>query len=69
MSIQERIQKKPWLGWLLFFVTVIIVFLIGLFSASIVERRGESVAKLLAVKDIAEWEPRNEVWGPWIWPG
>lgn len=63
MSVQERIQKKPWLGWLLFFITVIVVFLIGLFSASVVERKGETVAKLQAVKDIKDWEPRNEVWG------
>jgi nitrite reductase (cytochrome c-552) len=46
----------------LFLLTVIVVFLIGLFASSILERRSET-ATLQMVKPIAEWEPRNEVWG------
>ncbi|MFA7418709.1 MAG: ammonia-forming cytochrome c nitrite reductase [Melioribacteraceae bacterium] len=61
-SIQERIKEKPILGWVLFGVTVIVVFLLGLFASSIVERRNESFT-LQQVKPIADWEPRNEVWG------
>jgi nitrite reductase (cytochrome c-552) len=61
-SIQELTKNKPWLGWVLFFVTVVIVFLIGLFASSIIERRNESFT-LQQVKPIADWEPRNEVWG------
>lgn len=61
-SIKDLIKEKPWTGWLLFTITVVIVFLLGLFASSIVERRGESVM-LQQVKPIAEWEPRNEVWG------
>lgn len=61
-SIQEIIKDKPWLGWVLFFTTIVIVFLIGLFASSIVERRGETV-QLQMVEDLGEWEPRNEVWG------
>jgi len=61
-SIQEILKNKPWLSWVLFFVTVVIVFLLGLFASSIIERRGESFT-LQQVKPIAEWEPRNEVWG------
>ena len=60
--IQEIAKNKPWLGWVLFFVTVIVVFLIGLFASSIVERRNEAYT-LQQVKPIADWEPRNEVWG------
>lgn len=60
--IQEVLKSKPWLGWILFLGTVVIVFLLGLFASSIVERRGESFT-LQQVKPIAEWEPRNEVWG------
>jgi len=41
-SFQERIKEKPWLGWVLFFATVVVVFLLGLFASSIVERRNES---------------------------
>ena len=60
--INELIKNKPWLGWLLFFATAIVVFLVGLFASSIIERRSES-ATLQVVKPIKEWEPRNEVWG------
>ncbi|MFA6571555.1 MAG: ammonia-forming cytochrome c nitrite reductase [Bacteroidota bacterium] len=56
-------QKKPWLGWLIFFVTIVVVFLIGIFSASIIERRTETITKLQPVTNIKDWEPRNEVWG------
>lgn len=60
--IQELIKEKPWLSWVLFFSTVIVVFLLGLFASSIVERRNESFT-LQMVKPINDWEPRNEVWG------
>jgi nitrite reductase (cytochrome c-552) len=35
--ISEVIKNKPWLGWLLFLETAIIVFLVGLFASSIIE--------------------------------
>ena len=60
--VSEVIKNKPWLGWLLFLGTAVIVFLVGLFASSIIERRGES-ATLQIVKPIKDWEPRNEVWG------
>lgn len=60
--IQERIKEKPWLGWVLFLVTVVVVFFIGLFASSIVERRSEALT-LQTVKPLPDWEPRNEVWG------
>ena len=63
MSEDQKTRRKPWVNWLLFLITIVVVFLIGLFTSSIVERRSESVAKLQIVKDIPEWEPRNEVWG------
>jgi len=40
--ISEQIKEKPWLGWLIFFATVIVVFILGLFASSIVERRAEA---------------------------
>lgn len=60
--INEIIKYKPWLGWVLFFGTAIVVFLLGLFASSIIERRGEYAA-LQVIKPINDWEPRNEVWG------
>ncbi len=61
--ISEIIKDKPWLGWLLFLGTAVIVFLLGLLASSIIERRTESIYALQILKPIAEWEPRNEVWG------
>jgi len=62
--IVDIIQEKPWVGWALFAGTIVVVFLVGLFAASIMERRNEAAnARLQVVRPIAEWEPRNEVWG------
>ena len=60
--IMDIVQEKPWLGWTIFLGTVVVVFLIGRFGASIMERRGESQLAV-PVKPIKDWEPRNEVWG------
>ncbi len=62
-KLTELIKEKPYVGWIIFGTTIIIVFIIGLFAASIVERRSEAVQLFQTVKQIAEWEPRNEVWG------
>ncbi|HPI74420.1 MAG TPA: ammonia-forming cytochrome c nitrite reductase subunit c552 [bacterium] len=56
-------QPKSWFYVLLFALTAVMVFLLGLFGASVVERRSEANQLLQPVKTIAEWEPRNEVWG------
>ncbi len=63
MSISDKIKQKPWLGWVLYGSTVVVVFIIGLFGSSIIERRSESNLIIQNVKPISDWEPRNEVWG------
>ena len=62
-SLNEIIKNKPWLAWILFLTTVVVVFLIGLLASSIIERKTEAVYTLQMVKPINEWEPRNEIWG------
>jgi nitrite reductase (cytochrome c-552) len=62
-SIMDLVAAKPWVGWAIFLGTVVVVFLIGLFGASIMERRGEAQLAYQMVKPIKDWEPRNEVWG------
>jgi len=62
-NIKDIVSEKPWIGWVLFFATLIIVFLIGLFGASIIERRTEATMMLQFVKPINQYESRNEVWG------
>ncbi|MFP4527488.1 MAG: ammonia-forming cytochrome c nitrite reductase [Candidatus Kapaibacterium sp.] len=59
----ESKKSRTWIYWVLFIVTVIAVFFIGMLSTSIIERRAERVAKLQPVADIGEWETDNSVWG------
>lgn len=59
----EIVKEKPWMGWLLFFATVIIVFFIGLLASSIIERRTEAEFVYTPQVEYEQWEPRNEVWG------
>jgi nitrite reductase (cytochrome c-552) len=62
-SIREITEKKPWLNWVIFITTVVVVFFIGLLASSIVERRSEAKLYFQMISEIPEWEPRNEVWG------
>ncbi len=62
-TLRKSVQTKPWLGWLFFIITALIVFGLGLLTSSIIERRTE--AQFLDQKkvDIGQFEPRNIVWG------
>ena len=62
-SLTDLMKQKPWLGWLLFLVTVILVFLLGLLASSILERRAEALFAYTPKIDYPQWEPRNEIWG------
>ena len=62
-SILKITEKRPALAWLLFFATIIVVFLLGLLASSIVERRAEAAFVNVPKNKIAQFEPRNEVWG------
>lgn len=59
----EKKKRKAWVNWVLFLVTAVIVFVIGLFASSIVERRSEAKMYFQQVREIADWEPDNAVWG------
>ncbi len=61
--LTEQIRQKPWIGWLLFFGTVIIVFLLGMLASSIIERRAEAVFAYTPQVKYSQLEPRNEIWG------
>lgn len=62
-SINEQVKRRPWLGWVLFSGTIVIVFILGLLASSIMERRAEAVFVYTPQVELSEWEPRNEVWG------
>jgi nitrite reductase (cytochrome c-552) len=63
LRLNEMIKNKPWIGWLLFFVTAGVVFLLGVLASSILERRMEAVYLYKPQIEISQFEPRNEVWG------
>ncbi|MCD7930862.1 MAG: ammonia-forming cytochrome c nitrite reductase [Tannerellaceae bacterium] len=55
-------KLKSWQGWLLFFGTMVVVFVLGLLAASITERRAEIVSVFNNRKvNITGIESRNEV--------
>lgn len=62
-SLKSTIEEKPALGWLLFFATLLVVFLLGLLASSIMERRAEASFINVPKVKLAEYEPRNEIWG------
>ncbi len=61
--IREITKEKPWIGWVIFFVTLGVVFLLGLLASSVVERRAEAVYAYRPVVDYDQFEARNEIWG------
>ncbi len=61
--LNEVIKNKPAVGWLLFFATLIVVFLLGLLASSIIERRTEAVFAYTPQVKYSQFEPRNDVWG------
>jgi len=63
MNLTEKIKSKPWIGWTLFLATAVIVFFLGLLASSIIERRAEAVFVNTPKTKIADYEPRNKVWG------
>lgn len=55
-------KMKPWVGWLLFFVTMGVVFLLGMLAASITQRRAEIASVMNNKKvEITGIEARNEI--------
>ncbi len=61
--IRQLVKEKPWLGWAIFFATIVIVFLLGLLASSVIERREEAVFAYTPQVEHSQLEPRNEIWG------
>ena len=62
-SLSQRIKEKPWIGWFIFLISLVIVFLLGLLASSIIERRTEGVYSNKPVVKYSQWEPRSALWG------
>jgi nitrite reductase (cytochrome c-552) len=60
----EQVKShKPWVNWVLFFSTIIVVFLLGLLASSITTRKAEREYVYKPKVKVTDWEPRNAVWG------
>jgi len=62
-TIKELVSEKPWFGWLLFFASAAIVFLLGILASSIVERRSEAKYAYKQPTNLGAFESDNSVWG------
>ena len=56
-------KRKPWMNWMLFLASLVVVFLLGLLVSSITERKMEAKFAYTPMTTINKLEPRNEVWG------
>ncbi len=50
-------------NWILFVITVIVVFFLGILASSVINRKNEAKFAYTPKVEIQENEPRNEVWG------
>ncbi len=64
--IHEIIKERPWLGWVLFIGTAVIVFMLGLLASSVVERRAEAIFAYTPQLTFPQFEPDNAVWGEYF---
>ncbi|WP_157601090.1 ammonia-forming cytochrome c nitrite reductase [Persicobacter sp. CCB-QB2] len=62
-NISKSVNNKPWLGWLLFGLSLVAVFCLGLLASSITERRVEAQLVNKPMKALSKTEARNELWG------
>lgn len=61
--VKDLVKERPWLGWIIFAATVVVVFLLGMLASSIAERRAEAVFAYTPQITFSQFEPRNEKWG------
>jgi len=62
-SIKQLVETKPWAGWVLFFITSVFVFILGLLASSIIERRAEAQFVYTLKVEYDPLEPRSDIWG------
>ncbi|HSG67995.1 MAG TPA: hypothetical protein VK994_04760, partial [Bacteroidales bacterium] len=56
-------KRKNWVNWMLFFLTIVVVFVLGMLASSVTERRAEALFVNKPVVKLSDYEPRNEEWG------
>jgi len=61
--MEKKQERKSWINWTVFLITIVVVFVLGMLATSINERRVETEYVYKPKAQVSEWEPRNEVWG------
>ena len=61
--VSNLIENRPWMAWVIFLVTIVVVFLVGLLASSVIERRAEAVFVNVPKIEVSQFDPRNAVWG------
>ena len=61
-NIVDIVKEKAWIAWLIFFVTLIITFVLGLLASSIMERRAETEILFQVKTKIDEMEVDSSKW-------
>jgi len=61
--MEQKLKRKAWMNWALFSGTMVLVFVLGLLASSITQRKAESEYVYKPKVRLAEYEPRNELWG------
>jgi len=59
-DVKDVVRRRPWIGWVLFIATIIVVVLIGLLTTSILERRTEAQYLDRKKIPIQPLEPRTD---------
>ncbi len=62
-SSNKKSNRISGLTWIIFAVTVVAVFFVGLLASQVMERRTEAIFVEVPETKIMDLEPRNEVWG------
>jgi nitrite reductase (cytochrome c-552) len=56
-------KRKPWMNWMLFSASLVVMFLVGLLVSTISERKVEAKFAYTPSVEIKKLESRNEIWG------
>lgn len=62
-KFERSTNRKSWVNWVLFFTSIVVVFLLGLLASSITERRAEAVFAYQPTVKLNQYEPRSAEWG------
>jgi nitrite reductase (cytochrome c-552) len=63
METGSEKKRAPWVNWVLFSGTMVLVFVLGLLASSITQRKAEQEYVYKPRVTLSEYEPRNDLWG------